>query len=832
MLSKHTRKTAVATLALLLESAGCKYLGPSMSDGQEIPRNLMIEGVKAPVPRPVKETIEGTDTLKRAEYFPATGPAVGRPEERVRRTAKEGRFTLNFDDADVSEVAKAVLGDILKANYVISPKVTGKVSLQTARPLAEDELIPTLEMVLRTNGAVLIGSRGFYRIEPDANAVINAPGGGVGAHGAMVPAGFQLQIVPLRYVSALDMQKVLEPLMPPKAIIRVDNLRNLLLLAGTSDELEAVMDTVRLFDVDIMRGMTVGLYPLKNVEADVVSEELSKLFGDEGKGAVGGMLRMLPIQRLNAILAVSPQPQYLREVENWVERLDRYNTNKAGGVHVYRVENVDAVQLAETLSNIFGQAGGAGSRGSVAPGFSGSELGGGRSGSLFGGRSGSSGFGSSSGSSGFGSSSGGSGFGGSSGSGFGSASGSGSSGFGGSGTSGFGSSSGSSGFGSASGSSGGLGGSSGTGGGGFGSASGSSTSGFGTGSGGGAAGTSGRRAGQGSQAADLGTMRIVADSSNNSLIIVAKAQEYRQIMEVIKELDRMPRQVLIDATVAEVRLIGQLQYGLQWFVNGGSQAASLLQPTGASPTLQPLLTAMNAAQATPAGLTYYSIVNNSQNIRVLLKALAEQSKLNVLSTPSLMVLNNQEAQIVVGDQVPIQTSATTNTSGGSSPLITNNIQYQQTGVILNVRPRVNAGGLVVLEVNQTVSQPSTNTISNIDSPQISNRTIKSTVAVKDRDTLALGGLIQDNRREAQSGIPWLYQLPIIGALFSQTSRNTERTELVVLLTPHVVGDETDSRNITNEFRRKLKGLNKPPVENGNADDAPDQEGRKGPQALN
>jgi general secretion pathway protein D len=164
----------------------------------------------------------------------------------------------------------------------------------------------------------------------------------------------------------------------------------------------------------------------------------------------------------------------------------------------------------------------------------------------------------------------------------------------------------------------------------------------------------------------------------------------------------------------------------------------------------------------------------------------------------------------VGDQVPIQTSATTNTSGGSSPLITNNIQYRDTGVILTVRPRVNSGGLVVLDVQQSVAQPKANTVSGIDSPTISQREIKSSVAVKDRDTLALGGLIQDRRLQSVSGIPWLYQLPLIGALFSQTVRNTERTELVVLLTPHVVGDDSDVKKITNEFRRSLKGLYKPP----------------------
>ncbi|MBM4201581.1 MAG: type II secretion system protein GspD, partial [Gammaproteobacteria bacterium] len=228
--------------------------------------------------------------------------------------------------------------------------------------------------------------------------------------------------------------------------------------------------------------------------------------------------------------------------------------------------------------------------------------------------------------------------------------------------------------------------------------------------------------------------------------------------------------------------------------------------------------------ASPAGLTYYSIVNNSQSIRVLLKALASQDRINVLSTPSLMVLNNQEAQIKVGQEVPTQTSATTNTSGGSSPLITNQIQYRQVGVILSVRPRVNSGGLVVMEVSQEVSSVAKQTSEGIQSPTIDNRQIKSSVAVKDRETLALGGLIQDQRQQNQQGIPWLYELPIIGALFSQTTRQTVRTELVVLITPHVVGDEADSRRITNEFRKSLKGLNKKPREVSGKDDPPDRGG--------
>ncbi len=771
-----------AAVSSLLGLSACEYLGPRMSQHLDLPRNLAIEKVpREPSKAVTPEGIKGTEALKKAEIYPASGPVAGARPSAGRPPAKEGRYTLNFDDADVSEVAKAVLGDILKANYVISPKVTGKVSLQTSRPLAEDELIPTLEMVLRANGAVLIGHKGFYRIEPDANAILNAPGASLGLSGQTLPPGFQLRVVPLRYVSVQEMQKVVEPLLPPKAIIRADNIRNMLLIAGTAEDIEGVIETISLFDVDFMRGMGVGLFPLKNVDAATVAEELIKLFAvDVKEGGLGTMLRLLPIERLNAILAVSPQPRYLSEVENWVERLDRYNTAKAGGVHVYRCQHVEALQLAEILSNIFGRGpGGAGTRPSVAPGFGGTQIGGtygSGTGSAFGGGGfGSSGTGSglSSGtSSGLGGSSTSSGLSGGTGSGLSSGTSSGLSGGTGSGLSG------------------------GTGGGLGGSRTGSGMSGgIGTGFGGGASGT-GRQT-TGAAAAELSSgARIVADASTNSLIIVAKAQEYRQIEEVIKELDVMSRQVLIDATIAEVSLTGELQYGLEWFIRSAPSYAVLANGTN--------LESLSSSLYPASGFAY---IFSSNQVKALLHALAKQNKVNILSSPSLMVLNNQEGQIQVGDSVPITTGSVTTTFGGGT---VNAVQYLDTGVILTVRPRVNAGGMVALDLIQTVSQPQTTTTSDLQSPTIRKREIKSTVVVKDRDTITLGGLIQDNREQEVSGIPWLSAVPIIGPLFGSYARKAARTELVVLLTPRVVDDRSESIGITNEYRRSLKSLYKAP----------------------
>jgi general secretion pathway protein D len=640
----------------------------------------------------------------------------------------------------------------LKVNYVISPKVTGKVSLQTTRALAEDEMVPTLEMLLKTNGAVLIHEHGLYRIEPEAGATVSAPSTRLGLAGQSSQPGFQLRVVPLRYVGVAEMQKVIEPLMPPKSVVRADEARNLLLLAGTPDELDSVLETIRIFDVDFMRGMSVGLFPLKNVEAGTVAEELDKLLTVSGKGPLSGMFRILPIERLQSILVVTPQPRYLDEVRTWIDRLDRYNTAKTSNMHVYKVQNVDALELANTLSNIFGQqrGGGAGRTpgASLAPGLTGSSVSGGAdySSSGTGGRTGgtpSSGFGgSSSTGTGFGGSSTGTGFGGSStGTGFGGSS---------TGT-GFGSSSTGTGFGGA--------------GGGFGSSSGggfggSSGGGFGSGFGG-ASGGGGQGRSRSSMAVDLGNnMKIVADPANNALIIMAKPQEYRDIEAVLKELDVIPLQVLIDATVVEVSLTDSLQYGLQWLFTHGDSAAALTTATNANTLTD---AAAIVAGASSGGFAYALAGNN---IKLLMNALAQDNKINVISSPSLMVLNNQEANINVGDKVPTPTGTSTNLNSGSTstgnPYVTSTIQYQESGVTLRVRPRVNAGGLVTMDILQEISTPNPTTVGGVQTYQFAQRKIQSQVAVVGGDTLALGGLISDRHTDTQNGIPYLNQLPWIG----------------------------------------------------------------------
>ena len=212
----------------------------------------------------------------------------------------------------------------------------------------------------------------------------------------------------------------------------------------------------------------------------------------------------------------------------------------------------------------------------------------------------------------------------------------------------------------------------------------------------------------------------------------------------------------------------------------------------------------------------YSLTAMGKDVRLLLQAQADKGKINMLSSPSVMVLNNQEASMRVGDQVPILTGSVSNTINTNN--VVQSIQYRDTGVLLNVRPRVNAGGLVNMDIIQTVSNVAPKASGDkdqIQSPTIAQRQIKSQVAVQDGETLVLGGLIRENTSNTRSGIPLLYELPILGDLFGATDMKSERTELVVLLTPRIVDNQVKGREISNEFRRKLTGLYDPGPANMN-----------------
>ena len=305
------------------------------------------------------------------------------------------------------------------------------------------------------------------------------------------------------------------------------------------------------------------------------------------------------------------------------------------------------------------------------------------------------------------------------------------------------------------------------------------------------------------------TFRIVADNRNNALLVYATAAEYDLVAAALKKLDIVPLQVFIEATIAEVTLNDTLKYGIEWFFDIGNSNITFNTADGRTSNPQP----GNLIFSQFPGFSYLFATSDA---RVVLNALTQITDVKVISSPTLLVLDNEPARLQVGDQVPISVRSSTSVTDPEAPVV-NEIEYRDTGVILDIIPRVNSSGLVVLDIVQEVSDVVAATTTDVTStekisPTIAQRRILSTVAVNSGQTVALGGLIRDSHTDAVSGIPLLSDIPILGNLFKTTSDIARRTELLVLLTPRVVRDSTDARTVTDELRKRLRAIeNLPPL---------------------
>ncbi len=749
-------------LALALSVSSCEYIGPQLHEKMPLPQPAPITDAQFAQPDNAQA---GADAAKnktaQVEIFSDYENSFNSisSQHKWPKTDGKGEYSLNFDDADLGEVAKVILSDILGRNYTISPQVTGKVTLQTTKPLNKNELMPTLEMLLSINNAGIVEQDGMYLIKPANEAVYSSSIKTIGS--SALPTGYQTQVIPVHNVSAGDLAEIMKPLMPEKAQVSADTQRNILLVSGSGSEISRIIDVVNTFDVDVLRGRSFGLFSPAHVDAAKIIDELDQIFNNKSTGPktssdrptadkTGGekstdpnsFFRFIEIERLNAILAITHNAKYLQDIESWVLRLDRTSSEAAGGVNVYRAQHVNAVDLAETLGSIFGSGGSSSSRSaSIASGR--------RSASASNKKKSSD------------------------------------------------------------------------------SSSNSDRT------------LSDRtqntrnnslsgNSGSGGGEALMPNVRIIADEGNNALVVVANSEEWAKIQRVLKQLDVLPMQVLIDATIVEVALTDALQYGIQWYLtheNGGNNIVQFGGNNGLVKNVNDNGAIVDAslkdiAKAIGTGGLTYAFSSRSGDINAILKANADDNNLNVISSPSLMVLNNQEASIKVGDSVPIRTSQSTNTNtignnnSDNGVVQTSGIEMMDTGVNLSIKPRVNAGGLVIMDILQSVNNVKSTKSSSIDSPTISKREIESSVAVQSGETIVLGGLIREESTFNQSGVPVLHQIPIIGPLFGSTDRSKNKTELVVLITPRVVNSRQDAQSITDEFRRKLSSIYEIPVEAG------------------
>ncbi|MCV6590139.1 MAG: type II secretion system secretin GspD [Marinobacterium sp.] len=641
---------------------------------------------------------------------------------KPRPMDKGGEITLNFQQADINEISRTILGDILQRNYTIDERVSGTFSLHTSRPVSPDALIPILESMLEANGALLHDNGALIEIVPQSQHLL--------AHSAPrlqldARRGWQTLVVPLRYIAASEMARILDGTRSEnngevrRGRVQVDEKRNLLLLSGSHQLLAGQLDTVDIFDVDQLKGMAVGMMALETVSTATMLKELQAVFGDGANGPLAGMVQFVPISRLNSLLIITPQRRYLDAARGWIERLDRSNHAHHSALHIYKVRHSTAEHLAELLGQLFNHKELSDNRHSIRPTTSGS-------GPL--------------------------------------------------------------------------------------SPSAERTAEATTittnmterPEGTTDSGLSVRQAAlpdENTALPDGNKVSIIADKQNNALLIMASDSDYQRIKLALNKLDVLPMQVLVEASIVEVTLSDDLFYGLEWFFKNGLSN----NRTGRG---QLDLNSPGLAPASP-GFSY-SVVDSANAVRAVFNTLASDNKVNVVSSPSLMVLDNQAASIRVGDQVPIRTSETTNTgSSGNDPLVTSTIQFRDTGVMLEVTPQIRDGGMVVLKINQDVSDVAQTTSSGIDSPTINQRQINTTVAVHSGDTIVLGGLIRDNQDRNNSGVPGLRNVPGLGWAFGETRKKHRRTELVVLITPTAITNRNEAQEVTREFRNHLKGLKLP-----------------------
>ena len=660
------------------------------------------------------------------------------------------KVMLNFVGADVHEVVSSILGDTLKINYSIDPKVTGTVTFRTMSPIPKSDLLGLLEDMLALSGAAMVPRGGGYDIIPLDQAakmpsILQGQNGRIG-----FDPGFGIHIIPVHFASPDNLKSVAEPLLPPGRLLFIDAPHHLLMYVGTSSEASDVADLISTLDVDPMAGKSFALFPVKYSDPTAVASELRMILVPAGSGGAANLVQVEAVDRMSAILVITSQPAYLDRAREWISQLDHGDETMQRRLYVRYVQNGRAVELARVLRQALGISGGGGSQDAsnpVAPGMVQSPVSypamgaaqwrpaapGGGTPTWAAVQPGTSG--------------------------------------------------GEQQRGDRPGQPGSLGGSQGTGG----------YVGQGRSATGDTGDTGSTDAGSGSTDAGGGApdqLRIVSDARNNALIIYANPKEYELIDQAMQRLDVVPLQVLIEATIAEVTLNNQLQYGLQWFFNSGDSSFAFTTLTSAA-----------VASVFPG----FNYVLNATSAKVVLSALTQITQVKVISSPELLVLDNGIAHLQVGDQVPITTQSAVSVISPGAPVV-NSVDYLNTGVLLNITPRVSSSGLVLLDIDQEVSDVVKTTSSNIDSPTIQQRRIQSSVAVNTGETIALGGLITDHSENTVTGIPVLSNIPILGNLFKTTNNSHDRTELLVLLSPKVIKNTSDARLATSELRQRLKGM--------------------------
>ena len=737
--------------------------------------------VLPPSPRPAAPPLEHLVQPAQSEAPPAE-PDLENLGTRIkampvaRRACPPGEkvypIDLNLKNADLVETIR-VLADTIGLNYNIDPKVKGTVNVRATGNLSKSDLLSIMETILTINGATLIKTHELYNIVPADKA---ASRGLPVYNQGRVPPGMRAQVVFLQQTPAKEVEAVLKPLLSPAGNLGVA-AHNALVLVDAPENLDKLLRLISLMDSRALANTMVHVIQLHNSDPYEVIKELESIFSAYGNLAQRGKdsfgVSFLPVARLNSVMILANSQPLADRALYWVRQLDA-KTDRLANMHVYHVVNYKAKNLADLLTQVYGGA-------PSAPRIKETNR---ETGGVFGS---------------MGSTMGGAG------------------GTGGTGSNVMGQPQSMLG----------------------GSAAGT-MAGVGTASGTGAAGFPGGEAAAAplkERAAEAGGtagtnpkegVRIIPDEENNLLVVVAPPHEWNIIAGILQQLDIMPREVMCEVQIAEVRLSRDLKYGIEFLIggtpaqvqastgtSGTSNVPSGVLVTGSttstttggitSPTPIPGVSSLNAASAafTAAGGLTFVALDTANKLRSVINLLSSEGRVNILATPHIMAANNQEARIMIGQEVPILTSQSVPLISQATSFQTSTVQYRNTGIILSVKPQINAKGLVTLEIAQEVSDAANTTTGVSGTPTFSVRQTKTSLITADNQTVFLGGLIREDNSKTQAGIPGLRRLPGVGPLFGSTGVSKQKTELIVLITPHIISNLAEGAHLTHEMKEKI-----------------------------
>lgn len=603
-----------------------------------------------------------------------TSAGLAAPAAFAQSAGARADYAFAFRDADIGQVAQEILGSTLGLTYTIDPTVAGKMSFRVDRRMTRAQLLEAFETALGASDVVMVRQGESLLLTGRSKA---AGAGGVRSAGASgARAGYETVAAPLSFATPSEVAKLLGSVGPANVVVSADDKAGVIVLGGTRREIEAALETIRVFDRGGLEGARIRWFELNQASATAMAADLNQIL--QASGVAGASV--VPLRRLNGVVAFARTPEALEEIGRWISRLDVPTRDEAASLWVYRPRNVSAESLGRTLASVLPGAEMPAAQTPVASG---------------------------------------------------------------------------------------------------------------PGAGGVGAATGGRPPTSTeapppatATAQPEGAIRIGVDHESNSLLISAPAAQKPQILGVLREIDITPTQVLIEASILEVTLTDEFRLGVDWSIlasAGKLRITSTDSPTG------------GVAPTFPG----FAVSFIDDDIRAAVDALGGRTMVEVVSTPRIVALNNRVAHLQIGDEVPVVIQTSQSTATPDAPRVVD-VQYRDTGVILDVTPRV-SGDSIILTISQEVSSVAKTTTSGIDSPTIRQRRMESTLLLRDGGVVALGGLINSSRGGGDSGVPYLKDIPVLGTMFKTQNQDSRRTELIVLLTARVMRTSEDANRVTGDL---------------------------------